>query len=165
MSIYLVVPLLALVGLLQVTLVWRVSVWGVFPDLPLLVVVGWALLRGSREGLVWGFVAGIVVDLFSGAPFGAATLPLMAVGFLAGRGEVTVFRNALLPLVTVIVATVAYDLLFLAVVRVSGFRVEWVPSLFRLILPSALLNALAAPIVIGGMRWLYHRFRREEVGL
>jgi len=63
MTIYLVCPLLAVVGLLQATLVSRVAIWGVFPDLPLLVVVSWGLLRGSRQGLLWGFVAGIMVDL------------------------------------------------------------------------------------------------------
>jgi rod shape-determining protein MreD len=164
-TIYLVVPLLAFVGLLQATAVPRIAIRGVFPDLPLLVIVSWSLLRGSREGLVWGFVAGIMVDLLSGAPFGAATLPLMAVGFLSGLGAANVFRNALWPLVTVFLATIVYDLLFLLVVQVSGDRVEWLESLVRIILPCALLNALLTPLVLGGMRALYRRFKREEVGL
>ena len=165
MSIYLVVPMLAFIAVLQATVVSRIRVWGVFPDLPLLVVVGWGLIRGRREGLVWGFVAGTVVDLFSGAPFGAATLPLMAVGFLAGLGTAHVFRNLLLPLVTIVVATLVYDLLFLFVVRISGLKVEWLDSVLRIIVPSAILNALCTPVVVGSMRLLYNRFRREEVGM
>jgi rod shape-determining protein MreD len=172
MTIYLVVPLLAIVGLLQATLVSRVAIWGVFPDLPLLVVVSWGLLRGSRQGLLWGFVAGIMVDLFSGAPFGAATVPLMAVGWMAGLGENVVFRNLLLLMLTMFLATVVYDLLFLFMVQISGsplqgtgHRVEWSGGLVRVIGASAILNALLGLVMLGGMRALDRRFRREEVGL
>lgn len=164
MTLYLVVPFLAVVAILQATVVPHVAIWGVFPDLPLLIVVSWSLLRGSREGIIWGFVAGLAVDLLSGAPFGAATLGLMAIGFLSGSGHAMVFRtHVALPLVTVFLATVVYGLLFLLVVQISGYAVIWLGSLFRLILPSALLNAALTPLVFVGMRWLNTRFGREEM--
>jgi rod shape-determining protein MreD len=172
MTIYLLVPLLAIVGLLQATVVSRVTIWGVFPDLPLLLVVSWGLLRGSRQGLLWGFVAGIVVDLFSGAPFGAATVPLMAVGFLAGLGENLVFRNLPLLLLTVFLATVVYDLLFLLMVQILAsplpgtvHTVEWSADLVRVIGPSAVLNALLGLLILGVMRLLNRRFGRQDAGL
>lgn len=166
MTIYLVVPLLVIVAVLQTTLVPHLAIWGVFADLPLLVVVSWSLLRGAREGVIWGFVAGLVVDLLSGAPFGAATLSLIAVGFLSGLGEATVFRtHVALPLVAVFLATILYDLLFLLIVQISGQAVSWLDSLFRVVLPSAVLNAVLTPIVFGVMRWLYTRLSREEMEL
>ena len=166
MTIYLVVPLLLIVAVLQTTLVPHLAIGGVFADLPLLVVVSWSLLRGAREGVIWGFVAGLVVDLLSGAPFGAATLSLIAVGFLSGLGEATVFRtHVALPLVVVFLATILYDLIFLLIVQISGQTVSWLDSLFRVVLPSAALNAVLTPIVFGLMRWLYTRFGREEMEL
>jgi rod shape-determining protein MreD len=163
-SIYLVVPLLATVAILQSSIVSHFRIWGVFADLPLLVVVSWGLLRGPREGLVWGFIAGLTVDLFSGAPFGAATFGLMAVGFLSGLGQSTVFRSqVLLPLITVLLATIVYDMLFLLVVWISGYPVTWLDSLFRLILPSAVLNTALTPVIFVIMRWLNTRFGREEM--
>ena len=164
MTIYLIVPLLAIVAILQSTLVSHFRIWGVFADLPLLVVVSWGLLRGSREGLIWGFIAGLAVDLFSGAPFGAATFGLMAAGSLSGLGQSTVFRSQLfLPLIAVLLATVVYDMLFLLVVWISGYPVSWLDSLFRLVLPSAALNAALTPVVFVIMRWLNTRFGREEM--
>jgi rod shape-determining protein MreD len=163
-SIYLVVPLLATVAILQSSIVSHFRIWGVFADLPLLVVVSWGLLRGPREGLVWGFIAGLTVDLFSGAPFGAATFGLMAVGFLSGLGQSTVFRSqVLLPLITVLLATIVYDMLFLLVVWISGYPVTWLDSLFRLILPSAVLNTALTPVIFVITRWLNTRFGREEM--
>ena len=164
MTIYLVVPLLVAVAMLQSTLVSHFRILGVFADLPLLVVVSWSLLRGPREGLIWGFIAGLTVDLYSGAPFGAATFGLMAAGFLSGLGQSTVFRAQLfLPLIAVLLATVVYDILFLLVVWISGYPVSWLDSLFRLVLPSAVLNAVLTPVVFVIMRWLNTRFGREEM--
>ncbi len=162
MTIYLVVPLLVAVAILQSTIVSRFQIWGVFADLPLLVVIGWGLMRGSREGLIWGFVAGVAVDLFSGAPFGAATFGLMAVGALAGLGQSTVFRSQFLwPPVAVGLATIVYDLLFLLVTWISGYSVSWLESLFYRVAPSAVLNAALTPVIFGIMRWLNTRFGHE----
>lgn len=164
MTLYIVVPLLVVVAILQTTVVPQLTVWGASANLPLLVVVSWSLLRGSREGMIWGFIAGLIVDLLSGAPFGAASLPMIAVGFLAGLGQATVFRaHIALPLVVMFAATVVYDLLFLLVVRLSGYPVDWLDSLLRLILPSGLLNAVVMPIVFVLLRWLNQRFGREEM--
>ncbi len=162
MTIYLVVPLLVAMAIIQATIISHFPIWGVFADLPLLVVIGWGLMRGSREGLIWGFVAGVAVDLFSGAPFGAATFGLMAVGALAGLGQSTVFRSQLLwPPVAVGLATIVYDLLFLLVVWISGYRVSWLETLFYRAAPSAALNAALTPIIFGAMRWLNTRFGHE----
>lgn len=166
MTIYLVVPLLAIIALLQSTIVPHLAIWGVFADLPLLVVVSWGLLGGPREGILWGFIAGFAVDLLSGAPFGAATLAMMAVGFLSGLGEAAVFRGHIaLPLLIMFLATFLYDLIFLLVVRMSGTPVAWVDSLFRLILPSAILNVVLTPVIFLLVRWLHTRLRRRQMEL
>ncbi|MGD2206843.1 MAG: rod shape-determining protein MreD, partial [Anaerolineae bacterium] len=129
MSIYLVAPLLIVIAILQSTVVPHLTIWDVFPDLPVLVVVSWSLLRGAGEGVVWGFISGLAVDLLSGAPFGAATLSFIAIGFLSGLGEATVFgAHVALPLITTFLATILYDLLFLLIVQISGNSVDWMGS-------------------------------------
>jgi rod shape-determining protein MreD len=163
-TIYLVLPLLAIVAILQTTLLPSLAIWSVFANLPLLVVVSWGLLRGPKEGALWGFLAGFMVDLLSGAPFGAATVSLIAVGFLAGLGETTVFRARIaLPMIVMFLATIVYELLFLLMMRISGQGVAWLDSIFRLVIPSAVLNAVLTPVVFLVMSWLYTRFGREEM--
>jgi len=164
MTIYLVVPLLAVVAILQSTLVSHFRIWGVFADLPLLVVVSWGVLRGPREGLIWGFLSGLLLDIFSGAPFGAATFGLMAVGLLSGLVKSAVFQSRIvLPMLPVLLATIIYDIIFLIVVWISGYPVAWLDSLFRLVLPSAVLNTVLTPVIIVIMAWLNTRFGREEM--
>jgi rod shape-determining protein MreD len=163
-TIYLVIPLLLIVAVLQTSLVPYFTLWGVFADLPILFVVSWGLLAGSREGALWGFIAGVAVDALSGAPFGAAAFSLIVVGFLAGMGGASVSRAQLaLPLVTIFLATILYDLTFLLIVRLSGQPVVWLESLLRIVLPSAALNTVLAPLIYGPMRLLHNRFIREEM--
>ena len=164
MTLYIVIPLLLLVTIVQTALVPYLSIWGIFADLPLLMVVSWSLLQGRREGLVWGFVAGAAIDILSGAPFGAATLSLSLVGFVAGLGEATVFRTHMaLPLVAVFLATIVYDLLFLLIVRIMGQSVLWLDSLIRSVLPSAALNAILTPLIFLPLRLVHRRFVRQEM--
>jgi rod shape-determining protein MreD len=164
MALYLVVPLLLMVAILQASALSHLSVWGVFPDLPCLVVVSWGLLSGVKEGALWGFIAGIAVDLLSGAPFGAATFSLLVVGVVSGLARGGVFAGHLIfPVVTMFLTTVLYDLLILLFVSISGRAVAWVDTLFRVILPSALLNALLMPLVFGLMRMLHKRFSQKEM--
>jgi rod shape-determining protein MreD len=163
-TIYLVIPLLVIVAFLQTTIMPHLAIWDVFPDLPVLVVVSWSLLRGPREGVVWGFIQGVAVDLLSGAPFGAATLSLIAAGALAGLSGTTAFRaHFALPLLTMFVATIVYDMIFLLMVQISGDAVSWLDTLFRIVLPSAVLNTILTPLVLGGTRILHNRFRKEEM--
>jgi rod shape-determining protein MreD len=163
-TIYLVLPVLAFVALLQTTVMPHLSIWGVFPDLPVLVVAGWGLLRGAAEGSLWGFIAGLAVDLFSGAPFGAATLSLVVVGVLAGLGKASALQaQVALPMLTVFLATIGYNLIFLLVLQISGQTVVWFDSLLRIILPSAVLNAVLTPPIFGAMRWAHTRFFLEEM--
>lgn len=164
MTLYVVIPLLLLATVVQTALVPYLSMWGIFADLPLLMVVSWSLLQGRREGLVWGFVAGAAIDVLSGAPFGAATVSLSLVGFVAGLGETTVFRTHIaLPLLAVFLATIVYDLLFLLIIRTLGQPVMWLDSLIRTVLPSAALNAILTPLIFLPLRFVHRRFVRQEM--
>jgi rod shape-determining protein MreD len=164
MTIYLVIPFLLVIALMQATVLPHMALWGVFADLPVLVVASWGLLRGPREGILWGFIAGVAIDLFSGAPFGAATLSLMAVGLLSGLGQGSVFAGHMVfPIVVVFLATILYNICFLLILMFSGQSVIWLDSAVRLILPSAVLNAALAPLVFVPMRTVYNRFSQQEM--
>jgi rod shape-determining protein MreD len=140
------------------------TLWGVKPDLMLLVVISWSLLRGAREGIVWGFIGGLCLDLFSGTPLGLSALALLIVSFFSGLGEATIFHtHIILPLATAFFASLIYDSIFLLVLRALGWPLVWLDSFIRLVLPASLLNVLLIPLVYPAMRWLHHKTGREEM--
>lgn len=161
---YLYVLLLAMVALWQATVAPHLIILGARPDLMLLTVVSWSVLRGVREGVVWGFVGGLCLDLFSGASFGLSALVLMAVGLFSGLGERAITRGrVVLPVIAALVATPVHGFLYLALLYIAGYKVSWFDTLLRVMLPTMIFNGLLIIPVYTLLRWLRHRTGREEL--
>ncbi len=113
---YLMIPLLALAALLQSTVLTRMAVRGVKPDLVLLLVLIGTLLYGARASLIWAFLGGIFLDIFSGGPMGASSLALMAAALVASIGHRTLSRyHLLVPIGVAVVGTLTYGVTYLGI--------------------------------------------------
>ena len=102
--------------------------------------------------------------MLSAAPFGTSTLSLLLVTFLSSLGEVTIFRSSLSPsLVASFFGSLLHDLVFLTILQLMGWVVDWPTSLWRLILPAAGLNTALMPVVYVLLRWLHRRTKEAEL--
>jgi rod shape-determining protein MreD len=164
MNVYLSFLLLSALALLQSTLLPQFRVFGVQPDLVLLVVVAWSLLRGSEEGMLWALIGGLALDILSSAHLGVNTLPLLSIGFLAGLWQRDIVRQDLLvPFLAIPVATIAYQGAMVALLKLFGWPGSWSASLRHAILPTALLNTLLIPVVYVLMRRLDRRTHDDNI--
>lgn len=149
-------------ALVQTVLLSRVDLLGARPDLMVLVVLGWAFVRGVDQALVWAFIGGLIIDLLSGGPLGATVLALLVAAFLAGQPWGLGIGSLLIRLVLLAFLSVAaYHLVLLAVLAWTGHTVSWAWALLRVAGPSAVLNAVLAPFVRRPLDWLERRLRRE----
>jgi rod shape-determining protein MreD len=154
-----------LVAILQSTLAPYLLIWGVKPDLMLLLVVSWNLLRGAGGGVLWSALGGLALDLFSSAPFGTSTVALFCVGSLTRLAAMNVFRLGLaMPLAAAALATLGYDLILLFSLHLFGRAVVWEDALLRIIIPSVFVNTLLMPVVFGGVRWIRKHTGPEQIG-
>jgi rod shape-determining protein MreD len=141
-------------ALVQATLVSRVRFLGACPNLPLVMVVSWALLRGVLPALPIAFVLGLFFDLLAGLPLGASSLGLMATTLLAGLGTRRVFStNILWPALLVAIATPIYAFFVLAALQFAGTSVDWVEIALQVTAPELVLNVLLTLLVYPAMRW------------
>jgi rod shape-determining protein MreD len=164
MNIYLTLAIVFVLGLLQSTLMPHITIWGVHPDLVLMVVTSWSLLRGAQEGMLWALLGGIACDLFSGGTFGVCTLPLLLVSFASSLGESNVFRfDLLIPILVIPLATLVYNGIIMVLLGLLGWPVAWGDDLVRIIFPAMLVNTLAMPLVYLVMRTLDRHTGREEI--
>ncbi|MCB0046701.1 MAG: rod shape-determining protein MreD [Caldilineaceae bacterium] len=116
---YLMVPLLGLAALFQSTIATRLVVRGVKPDLVLVLLLIGVMLYGPKAAVVWAFVGGIFLDIFSGGPMGASSLALMAAVLVTGLSYRTLSRyHLLVPIGVSIVGTVTYGAVYLAILFV-----------------------------------------------
>lgn len=151
-------------ALAQSTALAGVSLFGARPDVVFLLVAVWAFLRGPVEGAVWAFIGGLLLDTFSGGPFGGFTLALLVAALLVGQqwgrelGS-TAFQLVLLVLVA---CFVSHGVLLLAM-SATGYPVNWQYVLSHITGPSAVLNALLAPVVHLPLSWLDRRTRPEGI--
>ena len=154
LSFYLAIPLVIFFAVIQSTVTASLALFGVSPDLVLLFTVSWVLLHGRGEGVLIGLVGGVILDALSGASFGIATISLTLASMLAGLGEINVFRTAkLLPYITIGLATLIYDGVFLFLLQMTGHVVKWGPMLLRVLLPALALNTLCMSIIFGMTSW------------
>lgn len=144
---YLMIPLLLLLSLFQSTTVARFKLAGVKPDLVLLLIVVGALVYGARPAVLWAFIAGIGLDIFSGGPLGASSLALMASALIAGLGHRPFSRfNILVPLTAAALGTLIYAAVYLTILAlldvtgVSTLQLPLLDTVRDIVLPVTVYN-------------------------
>ncbi len=158
MSLYFGIPILLVGAVLQSVWIEKMRFLGGRPDLVLLLVITWAIIRGLNEGTLWGFIGGLFCDLLSGGPFGLWTISLTLVTFVAGQSWIhglgpTIMRLALVSgLGTLLAHTV-----FLALMVLLGYPVAIGRAYATLIGPAALLNLLLSPFSFRFLVWFHQR--------
>ncbi len=82
MKIAFIILALFFVAILQVTFVPKLSIYGVFPNLMLVVIIFKSLFKDYREIFIWSLAGGLILDVFSATPFGVFTLSFLIVSFI-----------------------------------------------------------------------------------
>ena len=113
---------IALVGILviisyvfQTTCSYVLSMGVVAPNLLMIVVCSYALLRGKKEGMYIGFAIGILVDLFFGYydVVGINAFLYMMIGFMVGLfHEILYLEDILIPISVVGVCDFTYNFIY-----------------------------------------------------
>jgi len=146
--------LLALV--LQLTLVDHLSIFGVRPDITVLIVVLLGLRRGPSAGTLIGFFLGLFQDLLAPSTLGMNMLAKSVLGYLSGRlGQNLALSGLAFYAPLFAVAVLVHDLLYLMVyTKLDPYRILRIFLVESL--PTALFTAivgvflLAVSMVLGG---------------
>jgi len=181
-SPYFTIPFLLIVAIFQSTAAPRLAVSSARPDVMLLSVVSWTLLaafrvrelqyigespsplRGINDGVVWGFVGGLFLDLFSGAPMGTSALALMAAALVVGVASVGVSGSPLILVgLMAVMGTLVYHLVFLAELVLVGRPISLDTYVTRTILFSTVFNLALIPVVYGLLSLLDRQTSRERL--
>ena len=118
---------------------------GMGPDLVLVLILVWSGLRGSREGLVWAFALGLLLDLLTLDPLGVNALALIPVALIGGVASRRLFHSGLIiPMVAVVAATLAHQVVSVSLVALTGLHYPLLVSVKVGVL-TALLNVLVVP--------------------
>ena len=151
-----IVILMLVAAVVQTSVVWHFPLFGIVWLPVLQIVTLLALWYGPVGGAGWGFVGGLLLDVFSDAHWGLSALALTIAGFVGGFAISVVQPNrAVLAAVTTIWVIAVYFVLLGALLITLEYRFSFRDMLLELALPTAILNALFAPLVVFvGFRFL-----------
>lgn len=149
------VPLVVVTVLLvQLAVLTRVRVFGVMPEVMLLLAIAGGMSGGPTTGAVLGFGSGMALDLFLQTPMGLSALVFSLVGYVVGLVQATILRTAWwIPMLTAFVASVAGVTLFAVVGEVVGGDNMVTARLVLIAAVVGVANALLAPAVFRLVQW------------
>lgn len=101
--------LLFLIFVFQTTFAKAIDIRGIAPNLIVITVVSFALLRGNIEGAVAGAALGMLQDMFYGDVIGFYTVIYMHIGFATGYLHMNFYKDSVLIPIGVIAGADIYN--------------------------------------------------------
>ncbi len=147
--------------LIQLTLINSITILGLKPDLIMVVVVVFSLLKGEKEGTISGFASGLLQDIFSTGLLGINALAKTVVGFTCGILKEKMFYEHILFLIPVItfIASFMQSILIFLLLRAFGLEYGLAWSLKQIALPEALYSSLLSPFVFLAINKLFQTIK------
>ena len=162
---FVVVLILAVAMLvLHATVAPRIAVWGVAPDLMVILVVQLAFRLPRIEALAWPWAAGLAVDLHDGGPAGVLALTYGLIAVAVDRLREFFFVESLMVQLAAVAAADLIQRLALLISQVlrgqaPSFMLFW-KELFVGILYTVALGAVLLPLLSLALRRVLPRERR-----
>ena len=129
------------------------EVLGVQGDVMLLVAIMAGLSAGPDRGASVAFAAGLTFDLLLQSPFGLSALTYVIVAYVVGSMQDSFLRAAWwIPVATAVIGSVFGVILYGVFGTMVGEDLLH-PSLLEIAGVVAVLNAVAAPVVLRLVRW------------
>ncbi len=139
---------------LQIGVIVDLDVFGVHPDLMLLVAICAGMVAGSARGAEIGFFAGLLTDLVLLGHLGVSALAFAVVGFGAGAVADSVIRaSRAISVGIAVAASVAGVLLYAALGQLLGQHTLSDPQLLRIIGIVSVCNAVLCLPALALSRW------------
>ena len=147
--------------LIQLTLINSITILGLKPDLIMVVVVVFSLLKGEKEGTISGFASGLLQDIFSTGLLGINALAKTVIGFTCGILKEKIFYEHILFLIPVItfIASFMQSILMFLLLRAFGLEYGLAWSLKQIALPEALYSSLLSPFVFLAINKLFQTIK------
>ncbi len=140
-SVYIAIPLLTVLAVLETAVLVRLPLLGQVPQLPFLVALSWGLLRDLEEGVTWAFVGGFIVDLFSVGPTGLTPLVwMLGIGLAVFIAQSFPSSRVIIPVLVSALATLLYLVLHVLLLPLFGYQTTL--AMTAALLPLAALHAV-----------------------
>lgn len=147
MRIMTISSLLIIVQALSSTFFQNFRMGNISPNFMLVIIVSFALLRGSKEGALIGIAVGVLQDASFSMTMGASVLVYTGIGYICGKFNKNFYReNFIIPLVCTFLSSLVYSIINLIVISVNGsINIEYV---IKMIIVPELIYTVTLSLII-----------------
>ena len=149
--------------LLQCTVFSSLELAGIKPNLLIIVTASFGFMRGSREGVLVGFVSGLLADIQFGDMIGFYALIYLLVGYINGMFQRLYFDEDIkLPLFLIAISEFLYGIIvyFLTYLLRSDFN--FLLYLNKIILPELIYTIVITLGIYPLILFINHKLEAEE---
>ncbi|MHB0915422.1 MAG: rod shape-determining protein MreD [Thermoleophilia bacterium] len=147
---------LLFIVIVQTTIAPVITVLGAKPDIALVAVICVALLKGPAWGAAAGFAIGLLVDVALVQTMGISSFLMTLGGYFSGRYAENLDLSSWFPTTFIVfAASLVVKMMFALMMYLIGVEAALSFVLLRIVLPTAVINALlATPVFIISRKWL-----------
>ena len=149
--------------LLQCTVFSSLELAGIKPNLLIIITASFGFMRGSREGMLVGFVSGLLADIQFGDMIGFYALIYLAAGFINGLFEQMYFDEDIkLPLFLIAGSDFIYGVVIYFLMFLLRSDFQFLYYLNRIIIPEAIYTIVITLAVYPLLLFINRRLEAEE---
>ncbi|PHV71483.1 rod shape-determining protein MreD [Sporanaerobium hydrogeniformans] len=105
--------LLVVVQVLSTTIFQHLRIGNILPNFMIMIIVSFALLRGSTEGTLVGIAGGLLYDLSFGLLVGPTAIIYGGIGYIIGKLNRNFYReNFIIPFLCTLASNLVYSIFF-----------------------------------------------------
>lgn len=149
--------------ILQCSVFNHISLGGIVPNVLLIVTASFGFMRGQNTGMVVGFTAGLMIDIFFGSPFGYVTLLYTVIGYLNGFFKNIFYPEDIkLPMVLITGSELVYCILYYAFKFLLRGRLHFGYYFVHIMLPEIVYTIIATIPLYALIVWINEHFEIYE---
>lgn len=152
---------------IQCSVFGNIAYTGIIPNLMIILISSFGFMRGEKEGLVIGFICGLLNDVFFGELLGFYALILMYIGYINGKFcHIFYPQDIKLPLALIITSDLSYGIICYILLFMFRGKFQFSYYFTSVILPEALYTIVITlflyPLILKVNEKLEIRERRSE---
>lgn len=147
MRIFVISIILLITNILQSTIFDIIRIKGISPNFTIMIIVSFALIRGSKEGAIIGFFAGLLMDITFGTTRGYLAIVGACIGYFCGKFNKDFYReNLILPFGLTLIGTAVYGFSISLMFLLRG-KINYIYFIKNIILPEIIYTVILSIIV------------------
>ncbi len=148
---------------LQSTVFRSIAFAGIVPNLLIVVTSAYGFMRGSRAGLVIGFICGLLIDIFFGEAIGLYAMIYMYIGYLNGKFNGIFYPEDIkLPMGLILVSDLVFGLFSYTLLFMMRGRFVFKFYFVNVILPEIVYTILITMLLYPVILWVNNRLEKRE---